>query len=214
MRRGSCFPRIKAARAQAGVPNWRKSPCVAFVSSPMRSIQKLLLVAFALIAMTGLARATVRIDIDLAAQTMHVAGAGGSYDWPISSGRPGHLTPRGNFRPQRLFELVYSAKYNNAPMPHAIFFYGQFAIHGTNAVGALGRQASHGCVRLAPGTAAALYAMVQAEGAAIAIHGAAPHSDDEVAVHHSRHAGAAMAYAPHHRARTLKEWARDPIGAR
>jgi L,D-transpeptidase-like protein len=114
-----------------------------------------------------------------------------------------------------MFPIVYSAKYNNAPMPHAIFFYGQYAIHGTNAVGALGRQASHGCVRIAPGNAAALYAMVQAEGASISISGVAPHSSGgEVVAHHHGHAGAAMAYAPHHHVRTPKEWSRDPLGNR
>ncbi len=35
-------------------------------------------------------------------------------------------------------------------MPHSVFFHGGYAIHGTNAVGSLGRPASHGCVRLAP----------------------------------------------------------------
>src|SRR5260370_21843248 len=116
----------------------------------MRSIQKIMLIVLALAATTGLAHALVRIDVDLAAQRMHVAtGDGETYDWPISSGRAGHLTPQGNFRPQRLFPIVYSAKYNNAPMPHSIFFYGQFAIHGTNAVGSLGPQASHSCIRLA-----------------------------------------------------------------
>ena len=68
--------------------------------------------------------------------------------------------------------MVHSAKYNNAPMPHAIFFYGQYAIHGTNAVGALGSPASHGCIRLSPQHAALLFAMVQSEGAEIRIEGA------------------------------------------
>ena len=60
-------------------------------------------------------------------------------------------TPRGIFRPQALYTMVHSAKYGNAPMPHSIFFHGQYAIHGTTAVGTLGRPASHGCVRLSPG---------------------------------------------------------------
>ena len=55
--------------------------------------------------------------------------------WPISSGRAGYLTPRGVFRPRAIYAMVHSAKYGNAPMPHSIFFYGQYAIHGTNAVG-------------------------------------------------------------------------------
>jgi hypothetical protein len=179
----------------------------------MRSIQKIVLAALVLVASSSLAHALVRIDVDLATQRMHVAtDDGDTYDWPISSGRAGHLTPQGNFRPQRLFPMVYSAKYNNAPMPHSIFFYGQFAIHGTNAVGSLGRQASHGCIRLAPGAAATLYAKVQAEGAAISIHGAAPDSRAIEARHRDRHSASTMAYAPHNRTRTLKEWVRDPLG--
>ena len=98
---------------------------------------------------------------------------GESYVWPISSGRAGHRTPRGVFHPQRLYTMVHSAKYDNAPMPHSIFFYGQYAIHGTNAVGALGSPASHGCIRLSPAHAAALFAMVQAQGAQIRIEGSA-----------------------------------------
>ena len=47
---------------------------------------------------------------------------------------------------------------------HSIFFLGGYAIHGTNAVGKLGRPVSHGCVRLAPGNAAKLFAMVQKYG--------------------------------------------------
>jgi lipoprotein-anchoring transpeptidase ErfK/SrfK len=180
----------------------------------MRSFQKFALIVLTLVASSGLAHALVRIDVDLAAQRMHVAtGDGETYDWAISSGRAGHLTPQGNFRAQRLFPLVYSAKYNNAPMPHSIFFYGQFAIHATNAVGALGRQASHGCIRLAPGAAATLYAKVQAEGAAISIHGEASDNRRVVAERrHERHGAFALGYAPHRHTRTLQEWVHDPIG--
>jgi lipoprotein-anchoring transpeptidase ErfK/SrfK len=163
--------------------------------------------------MSGLAHAMVRIDIDLSTQTMHVtAGDGENYTWPISSGRAGHLTPQGQFRPQRLYPIVYSAKYNNAPMPHSIFFTGGYAIHGTTAVGSLGHPASHGCVRLAPADAAILYAKVQAEGATIAIHGGAPTGGTVVAMHHAHHRATALGYAPHHRARTLKEWVHNPVG--
>jgi hypothetical protein len=180
----------------------------------MRSLKRILIALFALLAMSGFAYALVRIDIDLASQTMHVAtGDGQTYDWPISSGRAGHLTPQGHFRPQRLYPIVYSSKYNNAPMPHSIFFYGQYAIHGTTAVGSLGHQASHGCVRLAPANAATLYGKVQAEGAAISIYGAAP-STGAVAARHLRHAGAALGYAPRRHVRSLREWARNPLDNR
>jgi hypothetical protein len=121
------------------------------------------------------ARALVHIDVDLLRQRMSVTSAsGGQYSWPVSSGRPGHLTPRGVFHPQRMMTMTYSIPYEMAPMPHAIFFTGGYAIHGTYSVGQLGRPASHGCVRLAPGNAATLFALVKREGARIAIFGTEP----------------------------------------
>jgi hypothetical protein len=57
--------------------------------------------------------------------------------------------------------MHYSQTYDLAPMPHSIFFHGGYAIHGTNEVSRLGRTASHGCIRLAPGNAAALFGLVQ-----------------------------------------------------
>ena len=51
-----------------------------------------------------------------------------------------------------------------SPMPYSIFFLGGYAIHGTNAVSRLGRPASHGCVRLAPGNASQLFSMVRRYG--------------------------------------------------
>src|SRR5438876_7370765 len=108
----------------------------------MRFSPKLLLALGVMLAAQNHAHAFVHVDIDLSSQTMAVhADSGQRHVWPISSGKTGHLTPRGVFRPRALFLMVHSYKYGNAPMPHAIFFYGQFAIHGTDAVGALGRPA-------------------------------------------------------------------------
>jgi lipoprotein-anchoring transpeptidase ErfK/SrfK len=84
----------------------------------------------------------------------------------VSTGRKGHLTPTGNFHPTRMAAVYFSRKYDDAPMPHAIFFLGGFAIHGTEYVSSLGRRASHGCVRLHPANAALLYSLVQQYGAA------------------------------------------------
>jgi hypothetical protein len=70
--------------------------------------------------------------------------------------------------------MHYSRKYDMSPMPHSIFFRGGYAIHGSYATGALGRPASHGCIRLAPGNAALLYHLVRAEGASISITGSKP----------------------------------------
>lgn len=127
-----------------------------------------------LLAAAAPAHATVNIAIDLATQRMHVQSATGTYDWPISSAREGYVTPTGSFTPQRLMEVYHSKKYDNAPMPHAIFFYYGFAIHGSYEIRHLGHPASHGCVRISPTNAAKLFSMVKAEGATINISGNPP----------------------------------------
>jgi len=88
------------------------------------------------------------------------------YAWPVSTGRSGYGTPSGVFAPQMMARSWFSKKYYNSPMPHSIFFYHGFAIHGTNDLGRLGGPASHGCVRLHPGAAATLFALVQRYGMA------------------------------------------------
>jgi lipoprotein-anchoring transpeptidase ErfK/SrfK len=133
-----------------------------------RGLPAILLATFGLIQP---ASARVHIHVDLATQTMHVSSAEGSYTWPVSTARAGYVTPRGNFAATGLQRMHYSRKYDMSPMPHSIFFHGGYAIHGSYATGSLGRPASHGCVRLAPGNAATLYQMVQAEGASISITG-------------------------------------------
>jgi lipoprotein-anchoring transpeptidase ErfK/SrfK len=60
--------------------------------------------------------------------------------------------------------MHYSRKYDNAPMPHSVFFHYGYAIHATDAVKALGRPASHGCVRLSPANASKLFALVKQHG--------------------------------------------------
>lgn len=174
----------------------------------MGSLFARLLALAIMIAAPTYAYAHVEINIDLASQTMTVhSGSGETYVWPISSGKAGHATPNGVFRPRAMYVMVHSAKYGNAPMPHSIFFYGQYAIHGTTAVGHLGRPASHGCVRISPANASALFAMVQKQGAEIRIVGS-PFS--EIA-RSERRSASALGYAPVHRTRTLKQWARDPL---
>lgn len=194
-----------------------------FVGKTMRVLRAASLAFVALMASTTLAFALVRVDIDLNTQTMHVASAvGDDYVWPISSGRHGFPTPTGTYRPQRMMAMAISTKYNNSPMPHSIFFRGGYAIHGTEAVGALGRAASHGCIRLLPAHAAVLYGLVQAEGAIIHITGQA---DDGMrfASAHKAHRNAlamtgqvpgvdiALGYAPRHRPRGVRQWMLDPL---
>ena len=122
-----------------------------------------LLVFISLVPQSVEARVTVRVDIS--EQSMHVYVRGQlRHVWRVSTGRGRYRTPTGNFRPRRLERSWYSRKYNNAPMPHSIFFYGGYAIHGTNHVRQLGRPASHGCVRLSRRNAARLFRLVRHHG--------------------------------------------------
>src|SRR5829696_1312321 len=108
----------------------------------------------------------VLITVDKAAQRMRVTVDGKlRYSWAVSTGRAHFETPSGTFRPLWLAKVHYSKEWDDAPMPHSIFFTGQgHAIHATNDTRRLGRPASHGCVRLAPSKAAALFALIQSEG--------------------------------------------------
>jgi len=125
------------------------------------------LVVAALSISTVVQAGTLKVKIDLTHQSMSVQENGQTvHTWPISSGRAGHRTVTGTFKPQWMTRMHYSRKYDNAPMPNAIFFHGGFAIHGTYATGRLGSTASHGCVRLAPGNARTLYNLVSRHGSA------------------------------------------------
>ncbi|WAC29612.1 L,D-transpeptidase [Ancylobacter sp. SL191] len=107
----------------------------------------------------------VKAHIDISTQTMEVWVDGWRrYTWPISSARKGYRTPTGNFQPYRMHRRYFSRKYDNAPMPYAIFFNGGYAIHGTSDLRRLGRPASHGCVRLHPQNAATFFALVSEVG--------------------------------------------------
>ena len=103
--------------------------------------------------------------VDVSAQTMTVSKGGTVlHRWKVSTGRAGYHTPRGTYSPTRMHKMWYSRKYDNSPMPYSIFFRGGYAVHGTNAVKALGRPASHGCVRLHTANAQQLYNLVRQVG--------------------------------------------------
>jgi lipoprotein-anchoring transpeptidase ErfK/SrfK len=111
------------------------------------------------------APAAVQVHIDISSQSMSVRVNGSHYaSWRVSTARSGYYTPRGSFGVTRMAKVYYSRKYDNSPMPNSIFFHGGYAIHGTGHIKSLGRPASHGCVRLHPSNAAALYALVQRHG--------------------------------------------------
>ena len=103
--------------------------------------------------------------IDISKQQMKVfKGDEMLYKWRVSTARRGYVTPVGSYQPQYLEKMHYSRRYHNSPMPHSIFFKGNFAIHGTNSIRRLGRRASHGCVRLHPRNAKKLYTLIQQHG--------------------------------------------------
>jgi len=125
-----------------------------------------------LVALAGLmliatsAQAKVAITVDKDNQQMTVAIDGVErYRWPVSSGLPSYETPNGSFRAFRMEADHFSKEFDDAPMPHSIFFTKiGHAIHGTDAAGKLGSPASHGCVRLSRANAATLYALVEEQG--------------------------------------------------
>jgi L,D-transpeptidase catalytic domain len=111
--------------------------------------------------------AKVLIVVDKSSQQMSVSVDGvPRYQFTVSTGRKGYSTPNGTFHPERMATTWFSKIYYNSPMPHSIFFHGGFAIHGSYEINRLGGPASHGCIRLHPDNAAALFSLVQAEGVA------------------------------------------------
>jgi hypothetical protein len=111
------------------------------------------------------ASANVLISVNKSTQQMSVSVDGvPRYRFAVSTGRAGYGTPSGTYRPQRLAASWFSKLYYNSPMPHSIFFHGGYAIHGSYEINRLGGPASHGCIRLHPTNAAALFELVKNEG--------------------------------------------------
>ncbi|HUN95980.1 MAG TPA: L,D-transpeptidase [Bradyrhizobium sp.] len=125
------------------------------------------LIAFAgLVLVTTAAQAKVQITVDKNNQMMTVAVDGVQrYQWPVSTGNPSHETPNGTFQTFRMEADHFSKEFDDAPMPHSIFFTKVgHAIHGTESESKLGIPVSHGCVRLSRAHAATLYDLVEKEG--------------------------------------------------
>ncbi len=123
--------------------------------SKMRSF--LVAIAGLMLFTAGAAQAKIDITIDKNAQLMTVAVDGiERYHWPVSTGIPSRETPNGSFRAFRMEEDHFSKEFDDAPMPHSIFFTKiGHAIHGTDSEGRLGTPASHGCVRLSKASGSA-----------------------------------------------------------
>ena len=120
---------------------------------------------FTLLSCTA-AQAHVDITVDKDNQMMTVAVDGvAKYHWPVSTGIPSRETPNGTFRAFRMEADHFSKEFDDAPMPHSIFFTKVgHAIHGTDSESKLGTPVSHGCVRLSKANASTLYALVEEQG--------------------------------------------------
>ncbi|MGE0749555.1 MAG: L,D-transpeptidase [Variibacter sp.] len=145
---------------------------------PGRHLFSCLLIAAATGA-ASTAQANILITVDKSAQRMSVAVDGvQKYSWPVSTGKSGYTTPSGKFTPFRMEVDHFSKEWDDAPMPHSIFFTPKgHAIHGSLETKRLGRAVSHGCVRLSPANAATLFALVKDEGlnkTKVVIEGGAP----------------------------------------
>ena len=108
----------------------------------------------------------VLITVDKSTQHMTVWVDGiEQYSWPVSTGKAGYSTPSGTFTATSMNEIWYSKQWDNAPMPHAVFFDKKgHAIHGSSDTKHLGSPASHGCVRVSPANAKTLYTLVKEKG--------------------------------------------------
>ena len=87
------------------------------------------------------------------------------YRWPVSTGKAGYSTPSGTYTATSMNEVWYSKEYDNAPMPHAVFFMKDgHAIHGTFEVKNSWQTRIAWLVRISPQNAAILYGLVQENG--------------------------------------------------
>jgi hypothetical protein len=109
--------------------------------------------------------ARIDVKINKVSQKMEVFVDGQrEYVWPVSTGASGYETPSGKFKAFRLEEDHFSKEWDEAPMPHSVFFTTRgHAIHGSFSK-RIGQRASHGCVRLHPENAETLFNLVEENG--------------------------------------------------
>ncbi|WSH63109.1 L,D-transpeptidase [Rhizobium ruizarguesonis] len=111
--------------------------------------------------------ATLVANISIGKQMMTVSENGFvKYRWKVSTARNGYVTPTGLWSAKWLSRDHRSRKYDNAPMPFAVFFNGGYAVHATFDLKRLGTPASHGCVRLHPNNAAEFFSLARQAGLA------------------------------------------------
>jgi lipoprotein-anchoring transpeptidase ErfK/SrfK len=165
----ACSLACMAAFASSGVASTTKAtPKEETIIDAMRSqpiFGQLRLFGDTASAAKASIRKPIVAKIDISEQRMNVYVNGHiTHSWKVSTARSGYYTPRGEYAPYRMHTMWRSRKYNNAPMPYAVFFHKGWAIHGTTSISRLGRPASHGCVRLHPDNAKILFKLIKSAG--------------------------------------------------
>ncbi|MEI9897225.1 MAG: L,D-transpeptidase [Chthoniobacter sp.] len=155
-------------------------------------------VLFFAFCLTARAVEPLAIEIDLAAQKAFLLQDGKIvYESPISTGRPGHRTPTGEFavleKDENHLSSLYGkivdgegktvvrdadadmavpkgAKFVQAPMKHFLRFDGATGMHSGYLPG---YPASHGCVRMPEVKAELFYSIVEV-GTPVRVHGTPP----------------------------------------
>jgi lipoprotein-anchoring transpeptidase ErfK/SrfK len=165
MNRAVCAPKFAArlfGAALAGAVFWT-GPAAAELAEQMRVAS--LDMPLSVENSTEVPGTPIVARIDLSDQTMHIyVGEKLEHVFKVSTGRGSYGTPTGKWNAYWLSPKHRSRKYNNAPMPWAVFFHEGYAVHGTTDIKRLGRPASHGCVRLHPDNAKLFYALVRKSG--------------------------------------------------
>jgi hypothetical protein len=89
----------------------------------------------------------------------------------ISTGKWGHATPVGYFRPiytnhMRIYKDYFSGAYSGSPMKWAVFFNGGIALHSTtkSQYKNLGKRASAGCIRMTMEDAKEINELIRSTG--------------------------------------------------
>ena len=133
----------------------------------MRRVVLAALLGLLALAVPALAEAQVVAHISLSTQRMNVS-VDGVRSIAGRCRRRGPVTGHGPARSSRPRCSAITLRPSIAARlcPYSIFFLRGYAIHGSYEIKYLGRPASHGCVRLHPSNAAALYSLVRTHGRA------------------------------------------------
>lgn len=127
---------------------------------PMNFRTAMVLLALSLGGASNALAESVRAEVHIAEHRLDVfVGGELTYSWAIATARRGYHTPRGTYHVTALDIDAYSAKYD-ASMPYAVcFIRGYYCIHAGHAIG---RNASHGCIRLSTPHAITFFYLVSA----------------------------------------------------